>query len=532
MSNNLSPAVLIAGGGPTGLMAALELKRLGVSIRIVDEAEAPATTSRAVGIQARTLEEMELRKLVDEFVRLGNRAGGGNIYGEGKRLVHIDFTRIQSQYNYLLFLSQTETERILREALENEGAAVEWGVKMAAFSQNPSGVTATLEHMDGSLEEIKPSYMIDAEGAHSIVRSSLGLDFKGNTLTQSYVLGDVHIDGELASSDFHIFSSEYGFMGLFPMGGSEFRLVATNPLDTQPDDAPPTLEQLQAIYDQRTHIPARLRQLTWSSWFHINSRMVSRLRVGRIFLAGDAAHIHSPAGAQGMNTGIQDAINLGWKLAMVLQARAAENLLDTYEQDRLPVMRSIVSRTEGLTEIIGTGSSIMRSFFMHLAPWIASADFVQENATARVSQISLNYRNSPLSDDHFGDGSLVAGDRVPDVSIRLAKSAGEGETVRLFSLLDPSRFTLLVANVADAASVQEKVSGAISPWQDLIEVAFIEPLKDEAGKQFQEHFGAKASTTLVRPDAYIGFRGGESSIPQLGEYCKHWLTPKAEQQAA
>jgi 2-polyprenyl-6-methoxyphenol hydroxylase-like FAD-dependent oxidoreductase len=485
-----------------------------------------------MGIQARTLEEMELRGLADEFVRLGNRAIGGDIYGEGKRLVRIDFTRIRSQYNYLLFLSQTETERILREALEAEGAAVEWGVKLSAFSQNPAGVTASLEHTDGSLEQLNVAYLIDAEGAHSIVRSSLGLDFKGSTLKQSYMLGDVHVDGELANSDFHIFSSEHGFMGLFPMGGSEFRMVATNPLTAQPDDAPPTLEYLQSIYDQRSHIPARIRQMTWSSWFHINSRMVSSLRVGRIFLAGDAAHIHSPAGAQGMNTGIQDAINLGWKLALVLQARAPENLLDTYEQDRLPVMRSIVSRTEGLTEIISTSSSILRSFFMHLTPWLGNADFVQETATARISQISFNYRNSPISEDRFADGSLVAGDRVPDSSLRPANATGEGEKLNLFSLLNPSRFTLLLANFADASSAQQKISESISPWQDLIDVVVIESPQDEASKLYQDYFGSKASITLVRPDAYIGFRGGEPSINDFPKYLKRWFTSAAQEQAA
>jgi 2-polyprenyl-6-methoxyphenol hydroxylase-like FAD-dependent oxidoreductase len=532
MPNEFNPTVLIAGAGPTGLMAALELKRLGIPVRIIDAAEAPATTSRAVGIQARTLEEMELRGLVDEFVRLGNRAGGGDIYGEGKRLVHIDFTKIESRYNYLLFLSQTETERILREALEAEGAAVEWGVKLAAFAQFPSGVTSSLEHTDGSLEQLGVAYMVDAEGAHSIVRSSLGLDFKGSTFNQNYLLGDVHVDGQLVSSDFHIFSSEHGFMGLFPMGGSEFRLVATNPNTEQPDDLPPTLEDLQSIYDQRSHIPARIRQMTWSSWFRINSRMVSRLRVGRIFLAGDAAHIHSPAGAQGMNTGIQDAINLGWKLALVLQSRAAETLLDTYEQDRLPVMRSIVSKTEGLTEIIGTSSSIMRSFFMHLMPWLGNAEFVQETATARISQISLNYRNSPISEDRFADGSLVAGDRVPDISLRQANATGDGEMPGLSSLLNPSRFTLLLANFADAASAQQKISESISPWQDLIDVVAIESPQGEASKLYQDYFGSKASITLVRPDAYIGFRGGESSINELPKYFQRWFTSATEQQAA
>jgi 2-polyprenyl-6-methoxyphenol hydroxylase-like FAD-dependent oxidoreductase len=632
MPKNLDPFVLIAGGGPTGITAALELRRFGIPVRIIDEKEGPDGTSRAVGIQARTLEELELRGLASELVRLGQHATGGQIYGEGKLLVHVDFTRIPSTYNYLLFLSQNDTDRILREALEAEGAAIEWGVKMIAFGQDSSGVTATLEHIDGSIEDIRPAYVIDAEGAHSIIRSTLGLEFKGKTLDESFVLGDVHISGDLSNSNFHIFSSPQGFLGLFPMGGSHYRLVAGNPTNASQSSTPtpeepqaiPTPEELQAIYDQRSHIPARLHQLTWSSFFHINSRMVKNLRVGRIFLAGDAAHIHSPAGAQGMNTGIQDAMNLGWKLALVILGTAPESLLDTYEQDRLPVMRSIVHRTEALTEVIG-GHSILRNFFIHVAPLFANADFVQDNATANISQIALNYRNSPLSEDLFGDGNLVAGDRIPDLAICVAStgapvalsgvkaapseppavfpaaqieppvaravpldaqahasiepivpteaesdqlvlvpstgpqelsaapggsgtqipaaaSDAQGESKTIFSLLNPSRFTLLLANFADSTAVRAKLSQSNSlypqlpwteiPWLQIIDIYEIAPPAGEAGKPFTERFGVKPSITLVRPDAYIGFRGSESSAEAFTKYCSKWFAPAVQKQAA
>ena len=714
MANNSTQSaqpVLIAGGGPTGLAAALELRRFGIPVRTVDEKEGPAETSRAVGIQARTLEELELRGLAGDLVRIGHHANGGDIYGEGKLLVHVDFTKIPSSYNYLLFLSQNETDRILREALEAEGAAVEWGVKVIAFGQDSSGITATLEHSDGSIEEVRPAYVIDAEGAHSIIRSTLSLQFKGKTLDETFVLGDVHVSGDLPNASFHIFSSEHGFLGMFPMGGSQFRLVAGNPnarsttstsdanhaaadldparginndsvatsaananasdvnptttgqtvnppdalriddparqltatslpatsledqqadsgLEDEPaiptldnQQAAPTLEELQSLYDQRSHIPARLHQLTWSSYFHINSRMVKTLRVGRIFLAGDAAHIHSPAGAQGMNTGIQDAMNLGWKLALVLQGIAPENLLDTYEQDRLPVMRSVLLGTEGMTNITG-GHSILRTFFIHLAPLIGNAEFIQKNATSRLSQISLNYRTSNLSEDHFGDGSLLAGDRIPDLEIRASSSAAQlspvartassassasvvqpsaqAQSQKVFSLLNPSRFTLLLANFPDSAAPQStdsnsagraqdapdsadsasagsssatsdseadpdairaklfkssthisgsaapnspapppdpaairaKVLNSSAPWQDLIGVFEISAPAGEAGKAFAECFGVKPSITLVRPDAYIGFRGGGSSADELPKYLSKWLSPAAQKQAA
>jgi 2-polyprenyl-6-methoxyphenol hydroxylase-like FAD-dependent oxidoreductase len=532
MAKDSNPQVLIAGGGPTGLAAALELSRFGIRTRIVEEMEGPATTSRAIAIQARTLEELELRGLAEEFLRLGHRAEGGDIYGDGKLLVHVDFTRIPSPYNFVLFLAQTETERILREALEAQGGAVEWGVKVTAIGLQPSGVTAVLEHADGSIEEVTAAYVIDAEGAHSIIRNTLGLQFKGKTLDETFVLGDVQVDGNVPNLSFHIFSSENGLLALFPTGDTQFRVVASNPPRDLAKTEMPTIEELQALCDQRSHIPIKLRELTWSSIFHVNSRMVKNLRAGRVFLAGDAAHIHSPAGGQGMNTGIQDAINLGWKLALVLEGKASERLLETYDEDRIPVMHSILSRTEAMTNAMG-GPSTLRSFFLHLAPWIANTDFAQEVATSRVSQIQLNYRNSLLSEDHFGDGALSAGDRVPDVSVRITGTDAPAEARRLSTLLDASRFTLLLANFQDVSAVRATLSKAASPWLALADVAEIAaPAGDDAGKPFAEAFGAKPSITLIRPDAYVGFRGGEASAEDLIKYGDKWFSSAAHRQAA
>jgi hypothetical protein len=215
----------------------------------------------------------------------------------------------------------------------------------------------------------------------------------------------------------------------------------------------------------------------------------------------------------------------------VLEGKASETLLDTYQQDRLPVMRSILNRTEGLTDAI-EGSSILRSFFVHLAPWIAHGEYVQDFVTARISQIALNYRTSPLSDDHFGDGSLSAGDRVPDVSVRALQGSSHSETKRLFAMLNPSRFTLLIANSADPASIGAQLFNSLSHWRDLIEIAHIAAPEGDVQKAFAECFGTRPSITLVRPDAYVGFRGGEGSAADLVKYCNQWLLPAAQKQAA
>ncbi|MEA2772853.1 MAG: hypothetical protein QOD93_5815, partial [Acetobacteraceae bacterium] len=265
----MTDPILIVGAGPTGLTAALELSRFGITVRLVEKTLEPATTSRAIGVQARTLELLQQRGLAEEMVRLGNRGHAGSVYGGGKRVFRLDFGHVDSHYNYLLFLSQAETERILREAIGRQGVTIERGVELVAFSQDAlshdaSPVKAVLRHAGGRLEQVRAPWLISAEGAHSVVRTTLDLQFVGKTLDEPYALGDLHLDGDLPETDFHIFSSSFGFMGLFPMGGGRFRLIASDPFSTPSKETEPALDELQRIYDQRSHIPARFHDMTWS----------------------------------------------------------------------------------------------------------------------------------------------------------------------------------------------------------------------------------------------------------------------------
>ena len=522
------PRVLIIGAGPTGLTAALELSRMGISVRIVDKMPQPATSSRAIGVQARTLELFEQRGLVQEMLEKGNRGVAGSIYGEGKRIFRLEFAHNGSQYGYMLFISQAETEATLRRALEQHHVTIERGVEFIALAQSEHGdtVTAIVKHPDGSLEEIHAEYLIDSEGAHSVSRTTLNLQFSGKTRAEDYALGDLYIDGDIPDSDFHIFSSQYGFMGLFPMGNRRFRLIASNPLSKPGKDTVPSLEEIQKIYDQRSHIPARFHDMSWSSWFRINSRMVDHLRVGRVFLGGDSAHIHSPAGAQGMNTGIQDMINLCWKLALVLHGKADTKLLDTYEEDRVPVIRDVLSKTEGLTDAIGSESALFRSVFSHIAPWIVGTEVVQESSTERMSQLSLHYRESPLSVSHHAPAGLRAGDRVPNMPVQLV--GGQGSATQgpaadtLFHLLSTDRFTLLFANLKDPDATHHAVQSALASWKDVVQTCSIAPAAASEA-QFKGVFGTEPSLTLVRPDGYAAFLGTDDSLDPLVRYLGTWL---------
>jgi 2-polyprenyl-6-methoxyphenol hydroxylase-like FAD-dependent oxidoreductase len=530
----LNDPVLIVGAGPTGMTAALELARLGIPVRLIEKAPVPPPTapppaerSRAIGVQARTLELFEMRGLADEMVRRGHPTAGCSVYGGGRRLLHFDFSHIDSRYHFLLFVSQMETERILRDAIAKHGVTIDRGVELVGFAQDlvtsdPTPVKVVLRHEGGQLEQAQAPWLIDAEGAHSILRTTLDLPFEGRTIEASFALGDIRVDGDLSEDDFHLFSTVDGFMGLFPLGDRRFRIIAVVPPMKTRGSPAPTLSDLQAIFDERSPAPARFSDMRWSSWFQINSRMVRRVRVGRVFLGGDAAHIHSPAGGQGMNTGIQDMLNLAWKLALVIQGQAPDALLDTYQVERVAVMRNVLRQTERVTDVMSSRRPLVRKLLRLVSPRLGRSRPVQKLVPTGVSQIAIRYRRSPLSVNRGPAGRLRAGDRVPDERVRSVVSHGEAWQERsLFALLDPSRFTLLVVHPA----VDVDWCEAVRPWP-IIRVVEIAPPEDAALRaRFDRDFGRSTGVFLVRPDGYIAFAGGQhASAEHLGAYCREWLT--------
>lgn len=539
--NQETRPVLIVGAGPTGMTAAMELSRLGIPVRLVDKLLAPSATSRALAVQARTLELFEQRGLTQEMLHIGNPANAASIYGRSKLLGKVHLAGIKSRYNFILLISQAETERILREQLARQEVLIERGTELISVSQTGdgpgAGVKAVLRDGNGVVEELEAAYLISAEGAHSLVRHALGLNFEGKTHHQSYSLADLYLDGDIPDDELSIFLGDHGFLGIFPMGRRHFRFIATDPEKHSKGAGEPTLEELQSIYNEDSHVPARLRDLTWSSRFTINSRMIETLRVGRIFFGGDAAHIHSPAGGQGMNTGIQDMIDLCWKLAAVWQGQAAPALLNTYDEDRLPVIRGVVKKTETATNALNSDSAIVHQLVTHIAPILLNQGFVQALSTGLISEVASNYRDSSLSSTAHANGNLRAGDRLADLDVLVPGSEPAGDSTdreaHLYELLDPSRFTLLATGLVTGEQTDSSLEQHLEPWQRMVQMQYIAPVptQGDAKAQFHSIFGGSRSLILVRPDSYAGFVGGQDDWLALKQWLCRWF-PRNDEQGA
>jgi 2-polyprenyl-6-methoxyphenol hydroxylase-like FAD-dependent oxidoreductase len=495
----MSHPILVVGAGPTGLTAALELGRLGMPVRIVDKAPAPSTTSRALGIQARTLELLRPRGVTADLLALGNRVHATALHADGRRLAGIDMRRMPSEYDYILMLAQADTERLLAERAARYGVVVERGTEFVSLHQRDGYVDVELRGSDGRTETMAAAYVIAADGAHSTIRKALGLGFEGRSLPQSYVLGDLHLAADLPADELSIFLADNGFLAVFPMGDGRFRFMATDPDGITGDAETPTLADVQALYDRIVHVPAQCYGLVWSSRFRINSRHMATLRRGRVFFGGDAAHVHSPAGGQGMNTGIQDMLNLCWKLAMVDRRQAEPDLLDTYETDRLPVIRDLVGMTEKATRVFNSTNPLLHRLLVAVAPKLLARNRIQDKAVPRLGQVSATYRGRPIARGGGRIGALRAGDRVPDLRLP------EG---RLYDLLDPARPTLFTSGATDS------VSNAHRPWTDVVpSVAVTLPATLAAGPAW----------LLVRPDGYLAAAGDGHDDRTLARWLCRWL---------
>jgi 2-polyprenyl-6-methoxyphenol hydroxylase-like FAD-dependent oxidoreductase len=413
--------VLIVGAGPTGLVLALWLTKCGVKVRIVDQTAEPGTTSRALAVQARTLELYRQLGLAEDVVTKGHRVPATNLWIKGERKARIslnDMGKGLTPYPFLHIFPQVEHEKLLIAKLAAVGVSVERRTELVSFVERANDIVARLRGPDGKEQDCEASYLAGCDGARSKVREIIGTGFPGGTYRQVFYVADVEATGAALDGELHIDLDQADFVAVFPLAGKgRARLIGTV-RDERADRA-----ETLTFNDVSSHAIGQMKvavgKVNWFSTYHVHHRVTEHFRKGRAFLVGDAAHIHSPAGGQGMNTGIGDAINLAWKLAAVVKNRAPAILLDSYEAERIGFARRLVATTDKVFTLATSQGGLAAFVRTHLVPIVFPVIFkfqaVRRFAFRTVSQTMINYRGSPLS--RGTAGRVQGGDRLPWVAI-------------------------------------------------------------------------------------------------------------------
>lgn len=420
--------VAVVGAGPVGLTLASMLSGYGIRTTVLDKAKGPADHSRAAVVHARTLETLEPLGVVDEMVAKGVVVPHFGVRDRDRRLLAIDFEDLPTTHPYTLMLPQDETERILHETLRRHGGEVQWGREVTAATQNAEGVelkVCSATHGEGRL---RARYLIGCDGANSTVREASGIPFEGATYPQSFVLADVRMSWPLPEDEVQLFFSPEGLVVVAPLPGGRHRVVATVD-EASPE---PSLSDVQTLLDVRgpRNPTPSIEEIVWSSRFRVHHRVASRFRDGGVFLCGDAAHVHSPAGGQGMNTGIQDAVNLAWKLALVLREQAPTSLLDSYENERRPVAQDVVSTTDRLTRLATMRSPVTRRLRNILLAGAGLFERVPRRLAFNLAEIDIAYPNGWAVEGSAAVGRWTQEDRIltsMEPAFLLIVPAGEEE---------------------------------------------------------------------------------------------------------
>jgi 2-polyprenyl-6-methoxyphenol hydroxylase-like FAD-dependent oxidoreductase len=494
--------VLIVGAGPTGLVLALWLTRLGVRVRIIDKTAEPGTTSRAMAVQARTLEFYRQVDLADVVVEAGVKVVAANLWVGGARAARLPLGRLGeglSPFPYALTYPQDAHERLLIERLDALGVHVERRTELLRFDQDAERVRAVLKRPDDSEEVCEATYLAGCDGARSTVREALATGFPGGTYSGLFYVADVTAAGPAADGDIHVDFEEADFLAVFPLkGAGRVRLIG--PVTWEPGHEPRELTFNDVGERAIRNLKMTVAQVNWFSTYHVHHRVAARFREGRVFLLGDAAHVHSPVGGQGMNTGIGDAVNLAWKFAAVLNGGARDNLLASYEPERIAFARRLVATTDRIFTLVTKQGFVARLVRTRLVPLITPVLFrltsVRRFFFHTVSQIGVNYRNGPLSAG--AAGAVRGGDRLPWVQTE----PGQDNFAPLTSL-----------------TWQVHVYGEPPPGLTDACAELQLPLHLFAWRQAMRLAGLRRRALyLVRPDGYVGLADPHANPERLREY--------------
>ncbi|MEV1002688.1 FAD-dependent oxidoreductase [Nonomuraea sp. NPDC050202] len=474
--------VIIVGAGPTGLLLAGDLAQAGVTTTVLERRVDDLRISRAFAVHARTLEVLDMRGLADQVIATGNKVAGLTLWDD----VTAAMTRLPSTHNYMLVTPQYNIERALRERALAHGARLLTGHEMAGLRQDGQGVDLEVREPDGQLRVYRSRYVVGADGHHSSVREAIGLPFPGGSVARSVILADVRL-AHAPQGVLTVNSVREGFVFMAPFGDGWYRIIGRSNINGDlPDDAPVDLEELRWLTRKARGTDFGMHDPRWLSRFHSEERQAPRYRVGRVFIAGDAAHVHSPAGGQGMNTGLQDVANLSWKLAAAVHGTAPAGLLDSYERERHPVGRQVL-RTSGILMRLALLRSPISRAIRNAVSGAALRTRAVERRVALGALSGIGIRYPAPSHAHH-----LTGRRAPDLPL----ADGPQSPQRLFEALRAGRFVLVVppgtARISD-------------PRADVV----------TAG-------AAAGPTVLVRPDGYVAWAGQQPDRAAVREALDRW----------
>ncbi|MGQ0581447.1 MAG: FAD-dependent monooxygenase [Reyranella sp.] len=483
MPNN--PKVLIAGAGPVGLTLANELARHGIPVRIVDKNAERTDKSKALVLWSRTLELFDDAGYAKEFVAVGMKGHGAQISTGKKIVANVSLDSLDSRFPYALMIPQSETERVLEERLAAAGVKVERTVELASFTDKGASIEAMLKKADDSSETVQADWLVGCDGAHSAVRHGLGLAFEGSTLESHWALADGYIPGLDPKDRMHIFWHRDGILAFFPIVGERWRVIGDlGPATGNERHADPTLAEINALMAHRGSPDLVMKDPFWLAAFRINERKVKDYAKGRVFLAGDAAHIHSPAGGQGMNTGMQDAFNLAWKLALVIEGAAKPSLLDSYSPERSAVGERVLKNAGRLTEAATMHNPVAQGLRNTIVKFATGFPAIQHKIANQLGEMDIGYPMSPLT---AKNGAVANGPK-----------SGERWADRLPAGAGGMRFTAL--------GPAETVAALAAKFPKLVTAS---PAKEP------EH---KTALRLIRPDGYVSFAGAAKDQAKVETY--------------
>ncbi|MER5861805.1 FAD-dependent oxidoreductase [Kitasatospora sp. NPDC002040] len=486
--NQLAADVVIVGAGPTGLLLAGDLATAGLRVTVLEKRGAESNLTRAFAVHARTLEQLDARGLADELIATGTALGELQLFGSLK----VELSALPSRFPFVLVTPQYNVERLLQERAVKAGAVLVRGAEVTGLRQDAQGVE--LETRGG--ESYRATYAVGADGVRSAVRDLLGIPFPGESVVSSVLLADVRVERPPAET-LAVAAGENGFAFLVPFGDGWHRVIAWDRNRQLPDGAPVELAEISEIARDAFGVDHGLHDARWVSRFHSDERQVPNYRSGRVFLAGDAAHCHSPAGGQGMNTGLQDAANLGWKLVGAVRGWAADALLDTYQTERHPVGRAAVRSSGALVRLALANSvptRLLRSALVSAANLLGP---LGELGARQVSGIEIHYP-APKDSHH------LVGRRIPDLRLAVDEP---GAPSRLYEALRGGR-AVLVSN--------DDQQPVLEPWEDRV----------VAAAPASPHGKLRDTVLLVRPDGHAAWAGVDPSRAEIRRALTQLLGPE------